>query len=131
LGSGLESWDELVNLLTKGQAEGARRDKESKWEMRKIERGRVDRIKNRSGKCEGLGERVDKLKNWSEKCEGLRGGLDRVEPNIVEITHLCIMHGSHTSTLLMCSISQAPRWRHCQNKLPPRPRPGYFGNAVA
>ncbi len=25
----------------------------------------------------------------------LGGGLDEVEPKIVEITHLCIMHGAH------------------------------------
>ncbi len=29
-----------------------------------------------------------------------RGGVDGVEPNIVEITHLCIMHGAHTSIIL-------------------------------
>ncbi len=30
-----------------------------------------------------------------------RGGVDRVEPNIVEMTHLCIMHGAHTSVLIV------------------------------
>jgi hypothetical protein len=53
------------------------------------------------------GGRVDGVKNWSGKCEGprRRGGDQRLfekikvflknqkhEPNIVEITHLCIMH---------------------------------------
>jgi hypothetical protein len=39
--------------------------------MRRIERGGVDGIKNRSEKCRGPDERVvDRLKNRSEKCEG-------------------------------------------------------------
>ncbi len=73
--------------------------------------GGVDRVKNRSGKCEGPGGGVDRVKNRSGKCEGLgRGGgtndclkrkvflkNQKHQPNIVEITHLCIMHGVHTS----------------------------------
>jgi len=90
--------------------------------------GGLDGLKNRSGKCEGLGEGVDKVKNQSGKCEGPRrggrqgkepewemrrtrakGGTNdclkrkvflknqKHQPNIVEITHLCIMHGVHTS----------------------------------
>ncbi len=68
--------------------------------------GGLDELKNWSGKCEGPGEGVDRVKNWSEKCEGPgRGGGPTVvffknqkhQPNIVEITHLCIMHGVHTS----------------------------------
>jgi hypothetical protein len=59
--------------------------------------GGVDGVKNRSGKCEGPGR-------------GGGGGDQRLfekikvffknqthEPNIVEITHLCIMHGVHNS----------------------------------
>jgi len=59
---------------------------------------------------------LDGVKNRSEKCEGpRRGGGDqwlfekikvffknqKHEPNIVEITHLCIMHGAHTSLPLL------------------------------
>ncbi len=73
--------------------------------------GGLDGVKNRSEKCEGSGRGVDEVKNRSEKCEGPRVGRDqrlfkkikvlkknqKHEPNIVEITHLCIMHGAHTS----------------------------------
>ncbi len=59
----------------------------------------------------GRGGGVDGVKNWSGKSEGPRraGGDQRLfekksflrnqkhEPKIVEITHLCIMHGVHTS----------------------------------
>ncbi len=58
-------------------------------------------------RARGLGE----LKNRSEKCEGPGWGGDqrlfekikvflknqKHEPNIVEITHMCIMHMVHTS----------------------------------
>jgi hypothetical protein len=72
----------------------------------------IDRLKNRSGKCEGPGEGgFDGVKNRSGKCEGpgQRGGTNgclkrkvflknqKHQPNIVEITHLCIMHGVHTN----------------------------------
>jgi hypothetical protein len=60
---------------------------------------------------------VDGVKNRSEKCEGPRrgGGTNdclkrkvffknqKHQPNIVEITHLCIMHGVHTSTF--CNVT--------------------------
>jgi hypothetical protein len=103
--------------------------KELEWEMWRTGRGGIDGLKNRSGKCEGLGGGLDGLKNRSGKCEGLGGGgVDGVnnrsgkcegpgqggdqrlfekikvflknqthEPNIVEITHLCIMHEVHNS----------------------------------
>ncbi len=93
---------------------GGRRSKEPEWEMWRTERtgrGGLDRVKNRSGKYEKPGEGVDGVKNWSGNCEGPgRWGDQRLfekikvflknqkhEPNIVEITHLCIMHGAHTS----------------------------------
>jgi hypothetical protein len=92
--------------------------------------GGIDGLKNRSGKCEGLGRGLNGLKNRSGKCQGPGGGggVDGVknrsgkcegpaqqggtnsclkrkvffknqkhQPNIVEITHLCIMRGVHTS----------------------------------
>jgi len=76
-----------------GPGGGARRVKEPEWEMRRTGRG-VDKVKNRSGKCEGPG-----------RGGGTNGCLKRKvffknqkhQPNIVEITHLCIMHGIHTS----------------------------------
>ncbi len=58
---------------------------------------------------------LDGLKNRSEKCEGGGGGTNGClkrkvflknqshQPNIVEITHLCIMHGVHTSIILISS----------------------------
>jgi hypothetical protein len=72
--------------------------------------GGIDGLKNQSGKCDGPAGGIDGLKNQSEKCEGPgRGGTNdcfkrkvflknqKHQPNIVEITHLCIMHGVHTS----------------------------------
>ncbi len=74
--------------------------------------GGIDGLKNRSGKCEGPGGGgFYGVKNRSGKCEGpgRRGGTNgclkrkvflknqKYQPNIVEITHLCIMHGVHTS----------------------------------
>jgi len=74
-----------------------------------------DGLNNWSGKCQGpRAGGVDGVKNRSGKCEGprLRGEDQRLfekikvflknqrhEPNIVEITHLCIMHGAHSSIL--------------------------------
>ncbi len=74
-------------------------------------------LKNRSEKCEGPGEGVNEVKNQSGKCEGPRrpgGGDQRLfekksfflknqkhQPNIVEITPLCIMHGVHTSIYIL------------------------------
>ncbi len=51
----------------------------------------VDALKNRSGKCEGptRGDFYEKIKVFFKN--------QKHEPNIVEITHLCIMHGAHTS----------------------------------
>jgi len=62
--------------------------------MQRTGRGGLDGVKNRSGKCEGPGRRG-----------GTNGCLKRKvflknqkhQPNIVQITHLCIMHGVHTS----------------------------------
>ncbi len=73
--------------------------------------GRLNGLKNRSEKCEGPAGGLDGLKNRSGKCEGLVGGggtngclkikvfleNQKHQPNVVEITHLCIMHGVHTS----------------------------------
>jgi len=70
----------------------------------------LDGLKNRSEKCEGSRGGSRRVKNRSGKCEGPRWGGDqrlfeklkvffknqKHEPNIVEITHLCIMHGAHT-----------------------------------
>jgi hypothetical protein len=62
--------------------------------MRRTEATRgIDGLKNRNGKCEGPGgvgidsclKRKVFLKNQKH------------QPNIVEITHPCIMHGAHTS----------------------------------
>jgi hypothetical protein len=77
-------------------------------------RSRVGNVKDRAGGIDRLKNRsrgVDGVKNWSGKCEGPegpRGGgvfenikvflkNQKHETNIVEITHLCIMHGAHTS----------------------------------
>jgi len=85
-----------------------RRGKEPEWEMCRTGRGGIDRLKNRSGKCEGPGGGIDGVKNRSGKCEGPgRGGgvtngclkrkvffkNQKHQPNIVEITHLCICTG--------------------------------------
>jgi hypothetical protein len=70
--------------------------------------GGVDGLKTWSEKCKGLGGGIDKVKSRSGKCEGpgqrgANGCLKRKvfkknqkhEPNIVEISHLCIVHGVH------------------------------------
>ncbi len=57
--------------------------------------GGVDEVKNRSGKCEGPSQ-----EGWDQRLfEKIKVFLknQKHEPNIVEITHLCIMHGAHTS----------------------------------
>jgi hypothetical protein len=73
--------------------------------------GGLDELKKRSGKCEGSGEggrRVKEPEREMRRTEtrgGTNGCLKRKvflktqkhQPNIVEITHLCIMHGVHTS----------------------------------
>jgi hypothetical protein len=50
----------------KDRAGAGRRDKEPEWEMRKTERGQVDGIKNRSGKCEGSGRGGGPTVVWKE-----------------------------------------------------------------
>jgi len=93
--------------------------------------GRIDGLKNRSGKCEGSGEGARRVKEpewemrrtgrggqqgkepeWEMRRTRARGGTNgclkrkvffknqKHQPNIVEITHLCIMHGVHTSYLI-------------------------------
>jgi hypothetical protein len=71
----------------------------------------TERLNNRSGKCEEPGGGLNEVKNRSGKCArpGWRGDQrlfekikvffknQKHEPNIVQITHLCIMHGVHTS----------------------------------
>jgi hypothetical protein len=75
--------------------------------------GGLDELKNWSGKCEGPGEggQQGKEPEWEMRRTGARGGggtngclkrkvflkNQKHQPNIVEITHLCIMHGVHTS----------------------------------
>jgi hypothetical protein len=71
----------------------------------------TERLKNWSGKCEGPGEGDRRVKEpeWEmRRIEAARGANDclkrkvflkdqKHQPNIVEITNLCIMHGVHTS----------------------------------
>ncbi len=98
-----------------GPVGGDRRVKEPEWEMRRTGRGGVDGLKNRSEKCEGLarGARQVKELEWEMRRTGAPGGgtngclkrkvflkNQKHQPNIVEITHLCIMHGVHTSNKL-------------------------------
>ncbi len=74
----------------------------------------IDGLKNRSGKCEGPGggARRDKEPEWEMRrtraARGVTNGClkrkvflknQKHQPNIVEITHLCIMHRVHTGTL--------------------------------
>ncbi len=58
--------------------------------------GGVDGVKNRSGKCEGPRRGGDQ---WLFEKIKVFLKNQKHEPNIVEITHLCIMHGAHTSLL--------------------------------
>ncbi len=85
----------------KGLGEGARRVKELEWEMRRTGRGGGRRGKEpewemrRTGAARGdqrLFERKVFLKNQKH------------QPNIVEITHLCIMHKVHTSIYIYIYI---------------------------
>ncbi len=104
---------------TKDQAGGARQVKDPEWEMRRTGRG-LHGLKIRNGKCKGSGGGARRAKdpNWEMQRTGWagltgsrsrignakdrsRGGVDGVEPNIVEITHLCTMHGAHTSVLIL------------------------------
>ncbi len=73
--------------------------------------GGLDGLKNWSGKCEGSAggaRRVKEPECEMRRIEATGGGPTVVwkekflknqkhQPNIVEITHLCIMHGVHTS----------------------------------
>jgi hypothetical protein len=74
--------------------------------------GGLDGLKNRRGKCEGPagGARRVKELEWEMRRTRVAGGgtngclkrkvflkNQKHRPNIVEITHLCIMHGVHTS----------------------------------
>ncbi len=75
--------------------------------------GRVDGVKNRSEKCEGSRRRGDQRVKEPEWEMWRTGGVridsclkrkvflknQKHQPNIVEITHPCIMHGAHTSIL--------------------------------
>jgi hypothetical protein len=68
--------------------------------MRRIGRGGIDELKNRSGKCEGPGRAGGRAGGgggptvvWKEKFFFKN---QKHQPNIVEITHLCIMHRAHT-----------------------------------
>jgi hypothetical protein len=55
---------------------GGRRGKEPEWEMRRTEAGGDQRL-------------FEKINVFFKN--------QKHEPNIIEITHLCIMHGAHTS----------------------------------
>ncbi len=79
--------------------------------------GGLDGLKNRSGKCEGPGGggRRGKEPEWEMQRTRAGGGggggggtngclkkkvflkNQKHQPNIIEITHLCIMHKVHTS----------------------------------
>jgi len=65
--------------------------------MRRTGQGR-NGLKNRNGKCEGPGRR-----GGDHGCLKRKVFLknQKHQPNIVEITHLCIMHEVHTSTNIM------------------------------
>jgi hypothetical protein len=71
-----------------------------KWEGLEWGMGRtgwgVDGLKNRNGEWEGPAEGVDGLKNRSGEWEGPAGRQGR-DQWLFEITHLCIMHGAHTT----------------------------------
>jgi len=74
--------------------------------------GGLDGLKNWSGKCEGSAKGARRVKEpeWEMRRTGARGTNNclkrkvflknqKHQPNIFEITHLCIMHGVHTSNL--------------------------------
>ncbi len=82
----------------------------------------IDGLKNRSEKCEGPTGGVRRVKElkWEMRRTGAVGGgtngcLKRIfffknqkhQPNIVEITHLCIMHEVHTSLIVMGGPKQS------------------------
>jgi len=78
----------------------------------KDQSGGLDGLKNRSGKCErlaGVARQVREPEWEMRRTERARGGTNgclkrkvffknqKHQANILEITHLCIMHGVHTS----------------------------------
>jgi hypothetical protein len=105
--------DGLKNRSEKceGLARGDRRVKEPEWEMRRIGRG-AQRVKEPEWEMRktGGGGRRGKEPEWEMRRTRARGAgtnsclkrkvflkNQKHQPNIVEITHLCIMHGVHTS----------------------------------
>jgi hypothetical protein len=64
--------------------------------MRRTGRGGVDEVKNWSEKYEGPGQGGGPMTNRCLKRK-VFFKTQKHEPNIVEITHMCIMHGVHTS----------------------------------
>ncbi len=63
----------------KDRGGGGRQGKESEWEMQRTDGGGDQRL-------------FEKIKVFLTN--------QKHEPNIVEITHLCIMHGAHTSIII-------------------------------
>jgi hypothetical protein len=59
----------------------------------------VDGVKNRNGKCEGLGRGGGRTNNCLKRKVFLKN--QKHQPNIVEITHMCIMHGVRTSNIII------------------------------
>ncbi len=71
--------------------------------------GGLNGVKNRSGKCEGPGRPGGGGTNGCLKRKVFLKN-QKHQPNIVEITHMCIMHGVHISNatnsyILMFSYS--------------------------
>jgi hypothetical protein len=85
--------------------------------------GGVDGVKNRSEKCEGSRRRGDQRVKEPKWEMGRTGGVgidsclkrkvflknQKHQPNIVEITHPCIMHGAHTSKQCIPLFLHPPR----------------------
>ncbi len=93
-----------------GPGEGARQVKEPEWEMRRTGRGgQQGKEPEWEMRRTGRGGRQGKKPEWEMRRTVARGGTNgclkrkvfslnqKHQPNIVEITHLCIMHGVHTS----------------------------------
>jgi hypothetical protein len=88
--------------------------------------GELNRLKNRNGKCEGPGGgggRQGKEQEWEMQRTGAAGGgtngclkrkvflkNQKHQLNIVEITHLCIMHEVHTSKIEFGSGTGTGTW---------------------
>ncbi len=80
-----------------GSGGGARWVKEPEWEMQRTGRGGgVNGVKNRNGKCKGPRQQGGTNSYLKIKVFFLN---QKHELNIVEITHLCIMHRVHTNSL--------------------------------